>query len=676
MITFDQLVLTDFRVIKRATVPLDAQGLVLIRAVNEDTLAADSNGSGKSTIFHGFGWVLFGKLVGEERPTDIIRRGCKKATGEVTWSEGGTRYKVVRTQKSSAQVLELYVDDVTETGRSRDATQARIEELLGLDFDSFRNTVMYGQGDFKRFASPNVTDSERKKVMKRALNIGHLDGAVKHIRALLKEAREREHEAATLLTAARTAHTRAQADLGDTQEEHDGWQEEHDGDLEAAREAVSDIEGERAELEEQAGKVAKLEELEGKVQAVIDGRSDVERRMREHAALSKPIEERIKAAEAQRLAAVNNARSAQRDADEAERDRKREERQAATIREEARRLADMDICPTCHTPTADSTHTQAHLASEEERAQQHDQAATEHATARDKALARKEGHDDEAATAAAKKLEAQEELAAHDEEGKGFDRELTRIDSFKPKLASLREQLKAARAAGTKLTELDGRLNAARDTVKRLEGEVNPHVAALERATKAVEAAASESAARQAEVDAIQAEIEPLRFWEVGFGNTGIPSMALDAVLPIVTESANRYLDVLADGDIRVDIQPTRELATGGTKDEIDISVHIEGNDGVRPSGAQESKISIAIDLGLMDLVATREGSALDILMLDECLDGLDAEGKRRVFNLLESLTDHRSTILVVSHDDEVKERFETVWTVIKTDGAAVLETE
>jgi DNA repair exonuclease SbcCD ATPase subunit len=676
MITFGMLSLTDFRVIKSAIVPLANQGLVLIRAVNEDTLAADSNGSGKTTIFHGFGWVLFGKLVGEERPVDIIRRGAKSAIAELDWQEGGTEYRVRRVQKRSSQLLELFVDGVPETGRTRADTQERIHELLGLDFDSFRNTVMYGQGDFKRFASPHVTDADRKKVVKRALSLTPLDKALKLLRAELKECREREHETATLLRSARTAHSRAQVDEHAAQEEHEGWQDDQSETLAQLRDDVESVESARAALIEQAGKVDHLEDLERQVQARLGKRPEVEEEARALAALAAPLQGQLDEAEAGRAVLASKSRSARRDGEEADRNAKRERHAASDIRDDARSIAEMDICPTCRTPTEDSTHTQAHLEQLEASACKHDTLAESHEGEATHFYEAEEAHDDDMAVFAQRKLTLREELSAHEAKHTAIEVKLRNIDKWRPKLAKLQRSLREAREAAHALAGLDGMLQAARDALGKAEVETNPHGPALDRAGAATALTNADVDARDSEMRAIEAEMVPLRFWETGFSNKGLPSLALDAVLPIVTESANRYLEVLSDGDIQVDIQPQRTLKAGGMKDEIDISVRIEGHDRVRPSGAQEAKISIAIDLALMDLVATREGASLDVLMLDECLDGLDHEGKRRVFQLLEHLRTSRSTILFVTHDDEIKERFETVWTVTKSGKSATLETE
>jgi len=76
----------------------------------------------------------------------------------------------------------------------------------------------------------------------------------------------------------------------------------------------------------------------------------------------------------------------------------------------------------------------------------------------------------------------------------------------------------------------------------------------------------------------------------------------------------------------------------------------------------------------LMDLVASREGEHLDLLALDEVLDGLDSEGCQRVLMLLQKLRSQRNSIFVISHEAEVAEMFEKAVMAVKENGSTKLE--
>lgn len=674
MISFRRMVISDFRVIASADVPLDNQGLVLISAVNNDTTAADSNGSGKSTIFHALGWCLYGKLIGEARPSDVIRRGAKKATVSVEWEVDGVPHKAERTATKTSTSLQLWVDEVSENGRNREDTEARICELLGLDFDSFRSTVMYGQGDFKRFASPNVTDADRKRILKQALNLGRMDAALKLARAKLKEARERHSEAATFLTASRAEHSRAQQRFTDAGEVAERWQDEQQRLIDELAAGVTEIDAKREELEATAGQKPRLVKLERDIQEQLAARTDLEERREElRKQLDRNNAEVTKATTAlsTKTRRVSDAKSAIRAFDVELAGAKRD---VARIEGDVEQFQEMDICPTCRTPTRDSQHAQAHLKKLEDQLQlaqdklrllveQRPSLVDELSAAEREERSHQEGI--EAARAALKPI--QRSIAEIAEQ-------MAELDAWKPKLTTVQSRLKDVATAERELGLLDERKSALKVRLREARAASNPHEAACDRARGELEKAREAMDEHQRDVDTIKAEMVPLEFWEEGFSNRGLPSLAMDAVMPILTESANRYLDILSDGDIQVDISTERDLKAGGSRDEITIRNRIEGNNDVRPSGAQESKIGIAIDLALMDMVASREGTSLDVLMIDEVLDGLDAEGKQRMFRLLDHLREVRSTILVISHDDDIKEHFERQWVVRKQDKASTLE--
>ena len=167
-----------------------------------------------------------------------------------------------------------------------------------------------------------------------------------------------------------------------------------------------------------------------------------------------------------------------------------------------------------------------------------------------------------------------------------------------------------------------------------------------------------------------------VQFWVRGYSNAGLPSYVLDSVMPFISTRANHYLETLSDGDITMNFSTQRELKSKKDehRDEISITVNIEGNEDVTPSSGQRTKMNIATDLALMDLVSTREGGCLDLLMIDEVLDGLDDEGSERVLALLHELRSRRSSIYVISHGDTMAEIFEHGLKVVKDDKVARVE--
>src|SRR3990172_4419519 len=148
MIRFTRLLIRDFGPFAEADLKLSSLGLAMIRGENRDSDAADSNGSGKSTLTKALGWALFGETLGGEKGDAIVRRGAAAAEVSVSWHDGSTGYTVIRKRPAD---LKLFRDTAEVSGPVIKDTQAEINRLLGMDFATWRNTVLFGQGDVARF---------------------------------------------------------------------------------------------------------------------------------------------------------------------------------------------------------------------------------------------------------------------------------------------------------------------------------------------------------------------------------------------------------------------------------------------------------------------------------------------------------------------------------------------
>jgi DNA repair exonuclease SbcCD ATPase subunit len=165
-------------------------------------------------------------------------------------------------------------------------------------------------------------------------------------------------------------------------------------------------------------------------------------------------------------------------------------------------------------------------------------------------------------------------------------------------------------------------------------------------------------------------------FWQRGFSGEGLPSWLLDEFVPVLTERTNHYLGILTDGDIRIRFDTTSRLKSGDVRDRFAVELDVENMGDVRASGGQGRKIALAGDLALMECVADRERAAVDLLLLDEVLDGLDAVGKARVVDLLSYLRTRRSSVYVISHDPEISGAFERRIHVVRRGGVSRIETD
>lgn len=620
----------NFGLFEHFDIALDDCGLVCITGVNKDSDAASSNGSGKSTIVKALAWGLYGESIDGADGDAVIRSGTAAASVVISALDSGKSVIIKRSRAKGKPAVQLDVDGVAWSG-SRGDIQARIDSVMGMDFATFRNTVMYGQGDRKRFIGQTATDAERKALLSSILKLDALPACLEVARSEAADCKEKL--AANALKAKLVAEEISKKDTSSIESQSSEWERTR-----TAR-ALKFRNQAKAELEASAVEKAEYQERIDVLAEQIKEAPN-EARVAELKALLTKVSRAVDDATAEANVLSSECRVISN--------------RIGDISEQLSNLKE-DVCPVCTSDLASGkgfTHKQSLLAKQ---------------AALLKSLEERQAHKVKANTRAAD-LRAELETARE---------------------AFVSEQGKYA-AAGTKIKLLgDLERDMSNSVLKRREAakvwvnaskavlsEKNPFSVALEtvelelKELKAKQLLLNEEALQLAEKSAL------VQFWVKGFSNQGITSFMLDSAMPYLTERANHYLGILADGDITMCFSTQRELSSkkGAMRDEISISWRIEGVEAYPPSGGQLKKIEIATDLALMDLVATRDGKHPGILILDEILDGLDAEGKHRVTLLLHELRKVRGSIFVISHDDGISESFDQTIRVTKSGGVSSID--
>jgi exonuclease SbcC len=132
-----------------------------------------ANGAGKSTLLDAITWVLFGQA---RRSGDAIINN-RKNNAEVTfefWYEEQV-YRIQRSKpRDKATMLEFHVKDVKGdwralTEHSLRETEARVQQILRMDYEVFTNASFFLQGHADQFAQQKSSD--RKRILSRILGL-------------------------------------------------------------------------------------------------------------------------------------------------------------------------------------------------------------------------------------------------------------------------------------------------------------------------------------------------------------------------------------------------------------------------------------------------------------------------------------------------------------------------
>jgi exonuclease SbcC len=132
------------------------------------------NGAGKSSLLDSIIWALFGEARGKSADVINLNQDVKAAEVALTFAYEGNTYRVQRSlPRGKSTVLEFQVlnEDVWKplTEKTTRDTQARIEQTLRLDYETFINASFFLQGKADQFTQKKA--SERKTVLSTILGL-------------------------------------------------------------------------------------------------------------------------------------------------------------------------------------------------------------------------------------------------------------------------------------------------------------------------------------------------------------------------------------------------------------------------------------------------------------------------------------------------------------------------
>lgn len=259
-------------------------------------------------------------------------------------------------------------------------------------------------------------------------------------------------------------------------------------------------------------------------------------------------------------------------------------------------------------------------------------------------------------------------------------------DAPEPVDPALTEAVREAKQALAAVTFGSEDQAAIRTEVDRAEGKVAVTRHQKEQAThdlirlrqqaEQLAAVAEEARALETTIAKLQAELDIAKLAERAYGRDGIPVLLLGNIIPAIEAETNRLLELMptADGTtFRVALVTQREQRTvDHLKETLDILVHDQ--DGARPyetfSGGEQARLNACLRLALAAMLADRRGAESRVLCLDE-IEYLDALGQGQLVDVVRAVAGRFDTVLVVSHSPALRDAFDTTIEVVKRDGVS-----
>lgn len=135
-------------------------------------LITGPTGSGKTSIFDAMTFALFDRASGENRPVSSLKsqHAAEEETCyvEFTFSSQGQEYFIRREpkipvaegKKSGNKIHKVLFESKEDSLTKITEVRQKIEGILGMDYDQFRQVVLLPQGEFRRLLSASSGDKE------------------------------------------------------------------------------------------------------------------------------------------------------------------------------------------------------------------------------------------------------------------------------------------------------------------------------------------------------------------------------------------------------------------------------------------------------------------------------------------------------------------------------------
>jgi len=633
------LKLENFLSFKSATLDLTNKGLVLVKGENQDSLAADSNGAGKSALFEAVIYALWGKTSRGVSHDEVVNRTKGKNCCVELWFTDNKEnlYKIARYRKHDQFKNELFFSLVLEGGTETDLrgksiheTQEKIEEIFGIDYETASNVFIAGQGLPARFTQ--AADAEKKRILEKILQLSFLPQCLKLVRGKLSLTRGLVTDIGNRIITRKAVIDLAQSTLDKLQVEKDIFEKKKVGKIAELQNAYTQVLGEVNSL--------KLS---------LSGRFEIEKTIKDAETKLKELEEDSREELSQQLTMkklncaglVEHYNSCTKELNH--------------FREELGKVKALNLDETC--PTCGNSITQQGI-------------ETVTATC-------EEG---------IKGCHLEQVLVDHDI--KEREREIEELEerlSQENQKAALRkrildkipqEQIKLA-----KLGNIEERLSQVQLRQEEIDGELIKIQAEEFSSVESLESLRLDISKNKAAINVLEKnllsvteEISYLEFWERGFGDKGIKSYVFDLVVPFLNERVNTYARQLGLGDFRIEFKTQRTLSSGETADYFVVEVLDQDTDVYQSSsGGEKQRIDICVMLALQDLLTTRSVGEFNIAVFDEIFVNLDESGVEKVVELLIETSKNKESVFVITHDERLQEYFHSILTVRKENGFSFL---
>lgn len=146
----------------------------------------------------------------------------------------------------------------------------------------------------------------------------------------------------------------------------------------------------------------------------------------------------------------------------------------------------------------------------------------------------------------------------------------------------------------------------------------------------------------------IREEMKYYDYWSVAFGEQGIRKYIIDEVVPALNENLKYWLNILINGNLRIKFDNQFEDYIDKIPEESQLSYFAI-------SGGQKRRINLALSQAFAHVMSLNTGRYLDLVFLDEVTSNIDKSGAEAIYRMITELSADRK-VFVTTHDQNLLE--------------------
>jgi len=210
------------------------------------------------------------------------------------------------------------------------------------------------------------------------------------------------------------------------------------------------------------------------------------------------------------------------------------------------------------------------------------------------------------------------------------------------------------------------------ETIARLQAASNPFDLLLTSNKQQLQVEQDINKSMAKNVELWTEQLAHCEFWVNAFSKD-IKTMLFEQVCPYLEQMTNQYLEDLNNGQLKVRFSVEKTMKSGDKKDEFCVTASSSTGSSVFElfSGAEKQLTSFAVGMALSDLASLQVEGASKFMILDEPFLYQSPENCENIVNFITQKLSSKSTILLISNEDNLTGLIPNRVHITKTNGVS-----